>query len=190
MVTSNKKFGRKSPKKTLLVLVAVLITAGAAYGAYNYLHNRNQPAAAADAGPTTSAKNNAAHKEVASSTFNQGGAVDKKGAATSEDQTTDASKWTVSTSGSITLQQPTADSTLNSGDTIRGTAQVDTVQYRLVDDYSGVLAQGSLSVVGGKFSGTLQFKPYGSTGSLKVFSIDPSSGAEINHADIKLKLAP
>jgi hypothetical protein len=114
----------------------------------------------------------------------QGGAIDKHGAATAADTATDESSWKTSTSGLITLQQPIDRAEIASGDTIRGVAQVSTVQYRLVDDSIGVLAQGSLNVVNGKFSGILQFSHKSSTGQLKVFSLDPQTGAEKNHADI------
>ncbi len=189
MVTSKKGTNRNSHKKTLLMIGLVVLVVAASYTAYAFYHSNRKVATAPDAGPVTSTKNNAQHKAVSNSSFSQGGAVDQKGASTSGDTATDSSLWITSTSGNITLQQPTASSVLNTGDTIRGTAKTDTVQYRLVDDSAGVIAQGSLSVVGGKFSGVLQFKAYSSTGALKVFTIDPSSGAEVNHADIKIKLA-
>lgn len=130
------------------------------------------------------------YKPSSPTSTNQGGAVDKKGAPTPTTETTSSAQWTTSTSGVITLQQPVANTTVNSGDTLRGTAETDTIQYRLVDDKVGIIAQGSLSVVGGKFSGVLQFNAHSTTGELKVFSIDPQSGAEINHADIKINLNP
>jgi hypothetical protein len=119
-----------------------------------------------------------------SNSASQGGAIDNQGAGTAQ---TPSSQWTSSESGAITLYSPTASSTLRSGGIISGTAKVGTVQYRLVDDQVGVLAQGSLSVVNGKFSGTLQFTPHSSSGKLSVFSFN-GSGAEINRVEINLKL--
>jgi hypothetical protein len=119
-----------------------------------------------------------------SNSASQGGAIDNQGAGTAQ---TPSSQWTSSESGAITLYSPTASSTLRSGGIISGTAKVGTVQYRLVDDQVGVLAQGSLSVVNGKFSGTLQFTPHSSSGKLSVFSFN-GSGAEINRIEISLKL--
>jgi hypothetical protein len=116
-------------------------------------------------------------------------AIDKSGSDTSNIVATDQSQWTVSSSGSITLQRPINGVTLKSGDTIRGISSTETVQYRLEDNRLGVIAQGSLSVVGGKFSGILQFNSKDTTGVLSVFTFDQNSGAEINHADINVKFA-
>lgn len=118
----------------------------------------------------------------------QGGAIDEKGVAPTT--TTDPSNWASSSSKAITLKQPIAGSQLNSGDPITGSATVNPIQYRLVDDANGVIAQGSLSVVSGVFSGKLQFKAYSSTGTLTVFSFDTQSGAEVNRIQIPVKLNP
>jgi hypothetical protein len=88
------------------------------------------------------------------------------------------SEWTTSSSGNITLQQPTANMPLASGDTITGLANVSTVQFILKDSQVGEIAQGSMNVTNGKFSGTLQFTPHASSGTLEVFYADPTDGAE------------
>lgn len=190
MATSRKNNGRKQRNKVLKLLFVSIALLAVVLGAYFYFHNRNQTIVAPDAGPKTTKKSDAEHKNIATSSFSQGGAVDQNGSTVSNNEPSDPSQWTASSSGVITLQQPSANAILKSGDTVSGTSQTTTVQFRLVDDTAGVLAQGSLSVVNGKFSGILQFKAYGTSGALKIYSIDSSSGAEINHADIKIKLAP
>ena len=129
------------------------------------------------------------HASSDSTTIAQGGAVDKQGNTTATTQTTEPSQWTVSTSKQITLQQPINGATLKSGDTIRGIADVNTVDYRLSDDSVGVISQGTLNVINSKFSGILQFQAHAATGELQIFSTNPQSGAEINHADINIKFS-
>jgi hypothetical protein len=116
---------------------------------------------------------------------NNGGVVDKKGQSDNSSLPS-PDKWTSSSSGAVTLQRPTAGEVVKSGDTISGTATTSTVQYRLVDDKYGVIGQGSLNVVDGKFAGALQFTSSHTTGTINIFSLDPASGAEINSAKIKV----
>jgi hypothetical protein len=89
-----------------------------------------------------------------------------------------SSQWTSSSSGDITLQQPVANSVIQSGSTISGTANVSTVQYILSDSTVGLIDQGTLNVDNGKFSGILQFKSHSTTGTLEVYYPNPSNGAE------------
>jgi hypothetical protein len=166
---------QKRSKIVIAVIVAIVVIGGTVLWTTKY-HNK----------PDT----NRPHTPVANSSSNQGGAVDNKGVTPPANKATDTSKPTSSSSGIITLEQPVANAALKSGDIVSGTARVDTIQYRLVDDKAGVLAQGPLSVVDGKFSGTLQFKAFGTTGTLKVFSIDSQSGAEINRIELPIKLSP
>ncbi len=110
---------------------------------------------------------------------NQGTAIDTHGSQTS----TDPKQWVTSKSGDITVKQPSANATIKPGAVVAGSAKVNQVQYRLIDDQTGVIAQGPLSVVNGNFSGSLQFQAHSSGGRLDVFSFDPS-GAEINEVQI------
>lgn len=107
---------------------------------------------------------------------NQGGAVDNNNPVVVPPDNQQKS----SDSGAITLYKPTEGSTIQNGSTISGKATVNPVYFRLVDDAVGVTAQGPLNVVDGTFSGALQFASKGKTGTLKVYSVDPDSGREIN----------
>jgi hypothetical protein len=120
-----------------------------------------------------------------SSSSSQGGAIDQNGQTSTSTSTN--SQGVSSTSNAITLQQPIANSTLISGDTISGTATVSSVDYRILDDANGQLAQGTLNVVNGSFSGILQFQIYSNstTGQLDVYSYD-ANGAEINNISIPI----
>lgn len=113
---------------------------------------------------------------------NAGGATDTSGTAAAN---TNRSQWVVSASGVVTVKQPTANSRFQSGDTVSGSAKIDQVNYRLSDNSVGVVAEGTLSVVNGDFSGTLHFTPRGTGGRLDVFSTD-SRGVEYNEVQINV----
>lgn len=100
------------------------------------------------------------------------------------------SQWTTSSSGTITLQQPYPNATIQSGSIISGTIQsssIHTVNFILTDNAVGQIAQGSLSVVNGKFSGSLNFTSHSSSGTLQVYSPNPTNGAEENIINFDVK---
>jgi hypothetical protein len=96
---------------------------------------------------------------------------------------TNASQWIVAKSGNITVEQPLANATLHSGSILSGTAKVSVVNFRLIDNSTGVIAEGTLNVVNGNFSGALNFTPHSSSGRLDVFSTD-ATGVELNEIQI------
>lgn len=145
-------------------------------------NDNNQGQTPADGQSGTPSASQPTEKTSGSGEHAQGGATDNRGSDVKP--TTDSVS---SASGQITLYTPQAGSTLSSGGTISGSAKISAVQYRLVDDSVGVLAQGELKVVNGKYSGTVQFKPRASTGQLDIFSYN-QSGAEVNSISISLKL--
>jgi hypothetical protein len=110
------------------------------------------------------------------------GATDTNGSATA---TTNPNQWVVAQSGAITVKQPTANATLQSGGTLSGSAKVDTVTYRLIDSSVGVISEGTLKVVNGNFSGALNFTSHSSTGRLDVFSTN-AQGVELNEVQISV----
>ncbi|HVX24113.1 MAG TPA: hypothetical protein VG992_02090 [Candidatus Saccharimonadales bacterium] len=112
-----------------------------------------------------------------------GGATDTQGQAAA---TTPRSQWTTSASGVITVESPGNGSTLTSGNNISGMAAVSTVHFRLIDDQVGVIAQGSLKVINGSFSGKLSFGSHASTGRLDIFSTT-HDGVEQNEVHISVK---
>ncbi len=113
-------------------------------------------------------------------TTDGGGVADTSGSATVPTQ---ASASASSASGVITLSTPSKGAKLASGDTVAGTAKVAQVQYRIKDDSYGVLATGPLSVVSGKYSGTISIRPKGTTGTLEIFDFN-TSGVEENNVKI------
>lgn len=165
-----------SKKQLVSLIIVIVILAGGGFWAYkhNARSNRQQPLITKNGTTSNGTSKN--------SSQGQGGAVDQKG--TSSNAQSSSAPPATSPSGNITLQQPTSGATLKSGDTISGTAKVDIVQFRLIDNSVGVIAQGQLRVAGGNFAGSLQFQNKAAGGRLDVFSLDPSSGAEINEVQI------
>ncbi len=171
---------RLASKKLLVILiVAAAIAAGLVV-----LHNRNHHSNRVQ--PLLTKNNTTAKSQPAkTSTQGEGGAIDTHG---SDAGTSPKTKPAMSTSGIISVNQPAANAKLSSGDILGGTAKVDTIQFRLIDNVVGVIAQGSLKVVDDKYSGSLRFQPRGTAGRLDVFSLDPTTGAEINEVQIPVSL--
>lgn len=121
-------------------------------------------------------------QHTTSTSANQGSATDNKGQTTSP-VTTSPNQWQQSQSGLLTVQQPAVNATLVTGFTLSGTASVDGIHYRLSDDKVGVISQGTITLVDGKFSATINFKTSAKTGRLDVFNTD-SLGKELNEVQI------
>lgn len=164
-------------------ITAILLVAGVIAIYFGYIRPHHLTIVSK---PPTATKASVASgtKQPTSSTFNQGAATDNNGQTTTP-ATTTPSQWQQSTTGVITVQQPLVDSTVAPGFTLSGTASVSSVQYRLIDDKVGVISQAIINVVNGKFSANINFKSYGSTGRLDVFSTDPN-GKEINEVQINV----
>ena len=180
---SQKSFKKRSVVAAVLLLLVIL---GGAYWWY-YLRTPSTLVVTksgnftGNSQPTSSATNPAPQKQPTSNTGHSiGSATDTNGQATTS---TNPSQWVTSTSGNITVEQPVANASVRSGDTLSGTAKVSTVSFRLVDNSVGVVAEGNLNVVNGKFSGKLDFTAHSSGGQLDVFSTGPN-GVEVNEIQI------
>lgn len=171
-------------RKPLIWGLAALVIILLAYGLFNhfYLNRKSTYTPQTSVSGPASAKG---PKTTNSTSRDQSLATDNQGANPSS-ATTNSSQWTVSSSGLVTVKQPAGNSLLKSGDSLFGSAKVGQVQYRLIDNQVGVLAQGPLNVVGGNFSATLHFRAVATTGRLDVFSFD-SQGAEVNEVQIPVK---
>ena len=133
----------------------------------------------------------------AQSDFSDGGARNPssssdKGTATitdSQGQQTDNSSqdtWSTSTSGEITVYKPVKNALLEKNSTISGASQLATVYFRVIDDVSGKIAEGQLSVVAGKFSGNLSFNTTAATGRLDIYGRQ-DSGKEFSVVAIPVR---
>lgn len=186
-----KPKARSSTKKKVIIsLIAVLVLVALAGGGYALRQKQidSKETAKTTSKEPTAQEDYTTGKDRPTSTGNsnnQGGAVDTKGKPT-EPVPDDESTWTKSASGEITLKQPTNGTSLASGAQIAGSSNLAAVQYRLVDDQVGVIAQGTLNTTDGNFSGNLQFTARGTSGKLVVFNYDRVTGAEQNSISIPL----
>ena len=183
MQSSRRPKGKKTGAILATVLVVLLVVACVLY--YKKHHSNN-------AKTTSTAKtaqndyNDGRERPTngGDTGTNQGGATDNKGGT----QTTPGESSVTSDSGAITVKGLAKNDLLADGYDLHGTttADVSTVQFRVIDDTVGVVAQGSLSVVDGVFSGTLHFSPKASSGRVDVFSFD-SASSEINNIEIPVR---
>jgi len=166
-----------------IILVCVVLATGA------YLwHRHSEKPVAKTTSKQASAQSNftkgGGHESSTNTGVTQGSATDNKGDASA----TQGETGTSSASGEVTVVSPAKNGTLTSGDVVRGTATgASQVQYRLIDDNVGVIAQGGLGVVNGTFSGKLQFKAHASTGRLDVYTLN-DQGQETNEVQLQIGL--
>ena len=163
----------KRSKKSLLATISLLTLLVGAGVWFWHIHYGNSGAQTTSTLPSAQNKykgDNRHTTDVVSSSNDKGGAVDNKG-----DSNTNTSGGSVSASGLVTVLSPVSNQLFGSGSVLRGRVNnLTKVQYRVVDDVEGVVAQGSLDVVNGSFSGTMQFTSKGTTGRVDVFTYDQS----------------
>ncbi len=113
-----------------------------------------------------------------------GNIEDRQGAVSEQ---TDPGVWTTSSTGEVTVQNPYPNKILRSGTEISGTSSLQKVSYRIIDSVSGVIAQGELTVVNGKFSGIINFSSSATEGRLDIFGAH-SDGSEFSNVEIPIKI--
>lgn len=180
---------KKHSKKRLIWLVVILVPLIAGAAAFAY-HQATKPKPAKTTSTSKTAQNDyndgrERPTDGGDTGTNQGGATDNKGGGT---QTNPGESTVTSDSGAITVKGLAAQDLLSDGNTLHGTTTnaVSTVQFRVIDETVGVIAQGSLSVVNGAYSGTLHFNAKSTTGRVDVFSFD-AAGSEINNIEIPVR---
>lgn len=90
-----------------------------------------------------------------------------------------------SSSGEITVYTPVANSHIKAGQTVAGTSTLTKVTYRVLDDVTGMIAMGELSVVNGKFSGAIDFNTTSKNGRIDIFATK-SDGSEYSTVEIPI----
>lgn len=164
-----------------LAALTLLVVGGVLY----YRHaTRFDDVASTSTAPTAQTDYDQGEKRNSNSSgsVNQGGAVDTGGT----DVPTNVAGVS-SASGLITVKSPAKDTVVATGSLLSGTANgLENVQYRVVDNTAGVIAQGTLKVVNGAFSGKFEFSPKGDTGKIDVFSLDPM-GSEVNYVELAVR---
>jgi len=170
------KKSKKRSQKFIFIGLSILVVLA---GLYLWHHYYDKPKIAVTATvhtPVQGTKSTPTTPQVSTNNLSSGGTTDNNGQTSGT--LPPSSDWVMSTSGDITLQQPAASTSVKTGDTISGLANVSNVQFILTDNSVGQIDQGNLSVVNGKFSGTLQFTSHSSSGTLQVYYPNPSNGAE------------
>ena len=191
------KVSRKNNKKVIYPLLILVVLVGIFFvlRQMNAFHLFSQPAS------TVSTSDKSAHTTSTLPTAQS----DYTGGSPRSTQTTDiapgtvadnqgqvsttppSTQWSTSPNGAITVYSPVQNSVLHSGDTLSGAATGDRVSFRLIDNVSGVISQGSLSVVNGKFSGTFNFSTKATEGRVDVFN-QAADGTESNNVSVQVKL--
>lgn len=97
-----------------------------------------------------------------------------------------ANQWTRSSDGKITVYSPEKSLLIASGFTLSGASSYQKVNFRLVDNASGVISQGSVNVLSGKFSGTFSFTSKGTEGRLDVFYAN-EDGVESSNVSVPVR---
>lgn len=197
---ANIKSSRKPTKfytptrKKLIILVAIILVAGGVLFVLEKKKVTNlivlkDPAATDDSAKTTSTTQTAQEdytdgneRPVNNNPKDEGTVTDTGGTATNTPQ----SEWTVSADGSITAYAPAKNSILKSGDLLSGASSYGSVSFRLIDDVSGVIADGVLKTKDGKFSGTFNFSTSAATGRIDLFYANPD-GTEKSNVEIPIR---
>jgi hypothetical protein len=186
---------KKSQKRVLFFsTVLVMLTASLLYLAYQrFANNRaddssnvQQVDQTTSTAPTAQADfSSGESRPVVERDSDRGEAIisDNQGIV---NQTSNESTWTSSVSGDIKLYSPAQNQQLKNGDTISGESSLPAVSFRVIDDISGVISAGQLSVVNGKFSGNISFDTDASKGRLDVFGTKEDS-SEFSNLEIDIK---
>lgn len=128
---------------------------------------------------------NGGKREVTQTNKNEGIVTDTKGNIPT---TPPKVEWLSSADGVISVYSPTKNSILASGQSITGESTSKTISFRLIDNVSGVIAQGTISGVNGKFSGIFDFQTSATEGRLDVF-ISNSNGVESSNVEIPVRFS-
>lgn len=149
---------------------------------------------------STTLYNNYVYRQNKSDSKSEGGRADKitdtnqtdkptvitQDTSGSQTMSTSVSTWTRSKDDNIVLYSPTKNSLVTNTISISGVSKLNSINYRLIDNVSGVVISGLLNVVDGKFSGTISYKSTAVEGRLDVFSSN-SMGDESNSIEVNLR---
>lgn len=98
----------------------------------------------------------------------------------------DTSNPVVSSTGEITLYNPKPNELIGSGHQLAGASSLSKVSYRIIDEVSGVISMGEISVVNGKFSGSISFSTSADRGRLDLYGTR-SDGVEFSNIEVPLR---
>jgi hypothetical protein len=183
MITKKSRVTTK--RKIILAITIIFIVALGIIG-YLWLSHQSAGGSVTTTSKEPSAQSNftsGGQREVVQSNRNEGIVTDTGGNVPSLPP---SSGWSSSTSGIITVYSPAKNSLLSTGQTLLGESSADRVSFRIIDSVSGVIAQGSIGVVNGKFSGNFSFETSAQEGRLDIFTVN-NSGVESNVIEIPVR---
>jgi cytoskeletal protein RodZ len=172
---NNFKNRQKYRKTLALSFVGVLLVSAIILGAYIYSKNRTPIVANENSTQTTSTQ------ATAQNDFSEGG---NREAKTGEDKSQSSinvedtlgndagvahSDSITSKTGEITVYSPREGDSVTNELTLSGESSLKFVNYRLINNESGLVASGRLDVVNGKFSAKLKITPEAQQGRLDIF---------------------
>ena len=186
-----KNQNKKSKKPSILALsvVAVVIISGLIYA---FMTDRSPFSKAGDNSAKTTSTAESAQSDFSDGDDRQPQVTTPKTEGTVSDNNgavgsvPSSSQWSSSKSGAVTAYSPAKNSKVTNGSAISGSATGSRVSFRIIDNVSGVISQGELSVVGGKFSGTLSFSTTATEGRLDLFTTR-ADGVEENNVEIPVR---
>lgn len=127
---------------------------------------------------------NQPRKEVTQSPSNEG-TVTQTSIVSTPTGTEEA--WTKSSDGtSVVVYSPSKSQILKSGQVLSGSSTANQINFRLIDNVSGVIARGVLPVSDGNFSGTFSFTTKATEGRVDIFTAD-ADGVEANNISIPVR---
>lgn len=193
-----KKYQKSRSKKKFLIILGIVVAAALLFGVLevtgktNVFLNQSDGQSEEDRNAKTTSKAPTAQEDFTEGNDRQPTTSDRSDEGTVNDTGGNVSspppqsQWTTSTSGAVTVYSPARDTLLANGSNISGKSSASRVSFRLIDNISGVIAQGDLSVVNGNFSGTFNFSTTASEGRLDVFTTR-DDGVEGNNIEIPVR---
>ncbi len=167
---------KKNAIKYSLIIVLIVIIAGVLY--FFYIRKSNNTNHSSNSFVPKGAISKPTNHNLANGNSSNYGGVSKQNNYSTSPSLPPPSAWKSSSNNVITLQSPIDGSTIKSGLSLIGLASVSQVQFLLIDNSVGQIAQGSLNVVNGKFDGTISFTPHSNSGILQLYYSNPNNGAE------------
>lgn len=194
---SNRGIGKFISKKALLVAAIISVGALSLLAVLEYTNIINlydkTPQPADDTAKTTSTTETA-QEEFSNGDFREpGGSLEENSGTASvadnqgvSDAASSGGDFVVSSTGEIKSYSPKANSLVKTGFTVSGESSLKKVSFRLIDSVSGVIANGELEVVNGKFSGTISYNTSAPEGRIDLFGTK-SDLSEYSNVEIPIR---
>lgn len=93
----------------------------------------------------------------------------------------------ISESGEISLYTPGQNASVKPGALIAGASSLPKVSFRIIDNVTGVISTGELSVKDGKFAGYLDYTTPAKEGRLDIFGTK-DDGSEFSSIEVMIRL--